>query len=341
MTSSDHHIEIATLEARQGPSVDTQAPVFILGIMPRSGTNFLHRLLCQHPDCGAINTTPVREDYLIHHSNWLGRYLGRLKWQWGHWGADDAFVTPLAHHVGHGLTNFLHSLTDAKRFVTKTPSVANLDAFFAYFPHAQLIVIVRDGRSVVASGMSGFGWNFETATRQWARSARVIVNFRKNNPDFADRVKIVQYEQLNAETADELTEVLKFLNLDVDQFDFDAALNTPVYGSSFMKEKGDQVTWKPQEKNKDFNAGARWSKWKASRHNRFNWIARTELESLGYEAAGKKTFGAGQRLLHGTLDLAYHARRFPGRLIRAIRAGLRAFRRDMQGKGQANLNLKK
>ena len=136
--------------------------------MPRSGTNFLHRLLCQHPDCGAINTTPVREDYVLHHGYWLRAYTQKLKWQWGHWGADSDFVAPLSNNLGIGISDFLGTLTDAKRFVTKTPSVANIDSFFEFFPHAQLLVIVRDGRSVVASGMSGFGWNFETATREWA-----------------------------------------------------------------------------------------------------------------------------------------------------------------------------
>ena len=65
------------------------------------------------------------------------------------------------------------------------------------------------------------------------------------------------------------------------------------------------------------------------------------VEGLGYEAVGKKEFGAGQRLVYGFLDIAHYTSRFPGRLIRASRAGVRAFRKDMQGKGQANLNLKK
>ena len=133
MTQRDAHIDAALLEEDPAVLLNAHAPVFILGMMPRSGTNFLHRLLCQHPDCGAINTTPVREDYLIHHIKWLSQYVGRLKWQWGNWGADEAFVAPLSTAVGRGLTSFLQTLSSAKRIVTKTPSVENLDSFFNYF----------------------------------------------------------------------------------------------------------------------------------------------------------------------------------------------------------------
>ncbi len=335
---TDEHKDATLSPAAPSLADDSRAPIFILGIMPRSGTNFLHRLLCQHPACGATNTPPVREDYMVHHATWLARYLGRLRWQWGHWGADDKFVEPLANHVGNGLTTFLQSLTDAQRFVTKTPSVANLKAFFKYFPHAYLLIIVRDGRSLVASGMNGFGWNFETATRQWAKSARSIITFLENNTAYADRFKVVKYEQLNADTVGQMEEVLSFLNLDVSQFDFDAALDTPVYGSSFMKQNGDQVTWKPQEKKKDFNAGERWSSWSSGRHKRFNGLAGRELKALGYEPVGDMK---GDGLKDAVLDALYSTRTFPHRFLRAARAGVKAFRKDLQGKGQGNRNLKR
>ncbi len=237
MTQPAQHNETAVLPDLPAGST-ARVPIFILGMMPRSGTNFLHRLLCQHPDCGAINTTPVREDYLVHHIKWLRRYVDRLRWQWGNWGADEAFVAPLSTAVGHGLTDFLGSLSDAKRIVTKTPSVENLDAFFNYFADAHLLIIVRDGRSIVASGMSGFGWNFETATRKWRKTVREITAFQQKHAAYADRFKLVHYEALNANTVEELGNVLQFLDLDATIYDFEAALDTPVYGSSFMKGQG-------------------------------------------------------------------------------------------------------
>ena len=42
---------------------ESPRPIFILGIMPRSGTNFLHQLITLHPACVS---SPVWEDFLIY-----------------------------------------------------------------------------------------------------------------------------------------------------------------------------------------------------------------------------------------------------------------------------------
>ena len=52
----------------------------ILGMMPRSGTNFLSDLLCLHPDCAVPD--PVLEDYLLHHEDILERYVDSVRWGW-------------------------------------------------------------------------------------------------------------------------------------------------------------------------------------------------------------------------------------------------------------------
>ena len=315
-------------------------PIFIMGIMPRSGTNFLHRLLCQHPECGAINTTPVREDYVLHHGYWLSTYTKRLKWQWGHWGADAEFVAPLSNNLGAGITDFLATLTDAKRFVTKTPSVSNIDSFFEFFPHAQLLIIVRDGRSVVASGMSGFGWKFETASREWGKAARSILGFEEKNHRFKDRFKIVKYESLNANTVDSLQDIFQFLELDPAQYDFDAALDTPIYGSSYMKEEGEKVTWAPKEKGKELVGKNRWDDWSAFEHQRFNKLAGKELARLGYEPV-EQSVSVFQAMKHVLVDSSENARRTTRQLMKAAKIGARSFRKEFGGESHSKVNLKK
>ena len=37
------------------------------------------------------------------------------------------------------------------------------ERFFAFFPCARLLILVRDGRSVVQSAVDTFGWDFDTA----------------------------------------------------------------------------------------------------------------------------------------------------------------------------------
>ena len=44
--------------------------------------------------------------------------------------------------------------------MTKSPSVAHLDRFFAFFPRARLLILVRDGRSVAQSAIDTFGVEF-------------------------------------------------------------------------------------------------------------------------------------------------------------------------------------
>ena len=315
-------------------------PIFIMGVMPRSGTNFLHRLICRHPDCGAINTTPVREDYVLHHAGLLGRYIQRLRWQWGHWGADEEFMAPLCKEMGQGVSGFLSALTESPRMVTKTPSIQNLSHFYRYFPGAHLIVIVRDGRSVVASGMSGFGWNFETASHQWAKSARAIIDFKETAREGVDRFHLVKYESLNEDLNSELERILTFLELDASQYDFDEAGNMPVFGSSYLKDSGEKVTWKPQEKSETFSSEERWSSWEKSKHIRFNHIAGSELEALGYQPI-KYQVSTIDQARHRCLDGVFNARQKLRRIHQAFRIGRRAFRQELKEPYFSKVDLKR
>ena len=80
--------------------------------------------------------------------------------------------------------------------MTKSPSVRHLDRFFAFFPRARLLILVRDGRSVVQSAMDTFGWDFERACRAWAEAANTIDRFQQSESARADRWRIVRYEDL-------------------------------------------------------------------------------------------------------------------------------------------------
>lgn len=51
-------------------------PIFILGILMRTGTNFLYDLVRLHLDCDV--PTPVPEDYLVHCADLLAEYVGSL-----------------------------------------------------------------------------------------------------------------------------------------------------------------------------------------------------------------------------------------------------------------------
>ncbi len=169
-------------------------PIFILGIMHRSGTNLLQDLLCLHPDCepGGI----IWEDGLIARAGPLIEYVNYLYKFWdSRWHIQEILGPSdlLYNCLGDGLLAFLHmqfavrnndkdlsSTSSSRRLVTKTPSVKNLQYFFKIFPKAHLLIIVRDGRAVVESGVKSFDWTYEQAMHKWAGAAETILNFTKD-----------------------------------------------------------------------------------------------------------------------------------------------------------------
>ena len=146
-------------------------PIFIHGILPRSGTNFLWDLLRLHPDCARARE-PVHEDLFLEHSDRLVHFVHDVCAAWDPmWGSFADFPEQLSAHLGDGLLSFLR--VDAhRRLVTKSPSVARLHQFFAFFPSARLLILVRDGRSVVHSAT-------RSLARDWISSAPVANGRRR------------------------------------------------------------------------------------------------------------------------------------------------------------------
>jgi protein-tyrosine sulfotransferase len=270
-------------------------PIFILGILPRSGTNFLFNLLRLHPDCGV--TDPIWEDYVLEPSPLLMEYAQAVYNWWDAadppWAVDESYQARLCQHLGRGLISFLSSGSDKKRLLTKTPCVSNLDNFFKLFPNGYLLILVRDGRDLVESAVRSFGWDRDKTTRRWAAAAQTIQHFTEANRGQDLRCMIVRYEDLYADLDAELRRVLDFVNLDTASYDFSEAYDLPVYGSSEVTKTEDSVHWRPMDRvESDFNPIARWSGWNRRMHERFNWLAGHSLRALGYE---EKTYEGRER----------------------------------------------
>jgi len=279
-------------------------PIFLLGITHRSGTNFLRNLLLLHPDCGTGRVIP--EDFLLANADLLVQYADSLYNRWQGWNVEEAMGPPeaLCQHLGMGLISFLNlSVTKRgfgqlepkkqnqigetqpvpKRLVTKTPSVKNLRHFFKLFPNAWLLIVIRDGRSVVESGVKSFGWDYEQAMRKWAAAARKILQFDKQSHDAEHRYLIVKYEDIYLDIDVKMKKILSFLGLNSDTYDFEGAKNLPISGSSDLVEKEKtQIDWKFRRKTAEFNPLNRWKSWERSRHERFNWIAGDAMGQFGY-----------------------------------------------------------
>ena len=80
-----------------------------------------------------------------------------------------------------------------KKLITSTPSVENIHNFFKLFPNVPLLILVRDGRAVVESGVRSFNWNYEQAIREWNRSAQTIIRFDQEMKGTGHPYRIVKY----------------------------------------------------------------------------------------------------------------------------------------------------
>jgi hypothetical protein len=281
-------------------------PIFLLGILKRSGTNHLHDLLCLHPEVAA--PAPIWEDHVLREAERLAAYAAAVRGRWSpEWGVGEKEELELLRRLGDGVLAFLRERAPGRRLVTRTPSVANLALFPRLFPDAKLVILVRDGRALVESGVRSFGWRYESRIRRWAAAARGILAFDAAQAA-AGRHRIVKYEDLVARLEPTLVELLRFLELDASVYDFARASALPVRGSSTLRSgESTAVDWKPVARAADFDPLARAEGWSRALADRFDWLAGRELRALGYDAP-PVTDSRWRRLRNRMLDLRWRRR---------------------------------
>jgi protein-tyrosine sulfotransferase len=259
--------------------------IFIRGITPRSGTNYLRDLLLLHPACERARS-PVWEDFALDDAAVLDRYIHRLGTRWPQaWGVQDTNVdADLWRGLGNGLIEALIEQQPGRTTVAKTPSVRGLGYFFRLFPEEPLLLLVRDGRSVVESLTVSFGRSFDQAAAEWTRGAKGILRFRKQYAaEEGTRWLLVRYENLLSDAPAELSRILAFAALDPAAIAADVVKSLPVRGSSSFGARPSGVHWQPVPQDESFQPARRWAGWCDERHARFNWIVGEAMEELGYE----------------------------------------------------------
>ncbi|MGE0484955.1 MAG: sulfotransferase [Gammaproteobacteria bacterium] len=273
--------------------------VLVVGIAPRSGTNYLHDLITLHPR--AAGCPPVMEDYLLHYAAPLQVYARQVASRWRTF--ENTWRLPLPRDaesgllaaLGDGLLGYLGTLCQGEVLVTKTPSAENLDLAPLLFPHARLVLLVRDGRAVVESSVRSrlgpqHGNRYDVFTEQWTAGARAILHFCAA---FPGRYHLVRYEDLVEDLAGTLPALLAFCDLDAAAYDFAAARALPVRGSSTFGQApppppepraraGAHLDWQPKPRTADFEPLRRWADWPAARHAAFNAVAGECMTRLGY-----------------------------------------------------------
>jgi protein-tyrosine sulfotransferase len=260
--------------------------IFIIGVEHRSGTNFLSDLLALHDDC--CRPLSIGEDYLLHHAGHLKTYATRLHDSWNPEWRESATQADIGAALGRSLLTLLTDQAShrGRRLVTKTPRADRLALFPWLFPEHPLLIIVRDGRAVAESAVRSFGWSYKHAIRRWNNGARRILEFDRDQRTGTCRYLIVRYEDLVTDLVPHLRRILSFLRLDASRYDFDAAINMPVRGSSTLKSQGQKLHWTPVAKSSDFRPLERARNWTPRQHRLFLARAGLSQHLLGYSVEG-------------------------------------------------------
>jgi Sulfotransferase family len=238
---------------------------FVVGIMPRSGTNFLHGLLTLHP--GAVALDGIPEDRLLIPADHLDAYAARVARGWRDaWGVPDEEGRRLLSSIGDGLLAFLTASAGGRCVMTKTSSVQNIELFFDLFPAGRLILLVRDGRAVSESAARTFGWTRSFAMRRWAAAARAVLAFDAAHRSY-ERYRLVRYEDLLGDLEPTLRPLLELCELDPATYPWTEAHDQPLVGSSVFRGARQEIHWDPLRRPSDFRervacskGNSRWSR---------------------------------------------------------------------------------
>ncbi|MBD3308782.1 hypothetical protein GF339_20415, partial [candidate division KSB3 bacterium] len=194
--------------------------IFIYGILPRSGTNFLNHMVLLHADC-VQSSLKVRENYFLHHSDSLWQYAEQLFQTWSNpkWKGEAFSQQTFFAKIGEALLTYLTDQSldiSTKILVSKTPSVQHLDRCFDLFPHSKIILIVRDARDIAASTFKTWGTPIPKTLDKWNIACQMIAQFERGAS--AERYLLLRYEDLMDEREVWMQKCLNFLGLDGTKF---------------------------------------------------------------------------------------------------------------------------
>lgn len=257
--------------------------VFIHGILQRSGTNFLNKILLLHPNC-VQPRLKIREDWFLHFSEPLYQYVKQLLTVWSNpkWGGESFSGTEFLSTIGNALTAYISKdipdLSD-KMLVSKTPSVQHLSRCFQLFPLSKLIIITRDPRDVAASALKTWNRRIEESLHAWELATKTISYFEKQAPQ--DQYLLIRYEDMVFDKEIWVKKCLRFFGLSEVDFPWDALSNLPVFGSSENK------TWRVKPMSQSFCPVGRWRLLPENQRRHFSAMTPSCLRYFGYSETGE------------------------------------------------------
>jgi hypothetical protein len=170
----------------------------------------------------------------------------------------------------------------------RTPNVSNLALVPKLFPDAQVIVVVRNPLDVAASGQRSFGPAFrsnwtdaETWVYRWQKGVQTL--FAAYEELGGRRLHSVRFEDLVEDRERVVRMLLRFLDLEADDYDFERAASLPIRGSSEVREASKTVDWEPVAATASFDPVGRRDALPAPQRRRLSALVETEMKVLGYD----------------------------------------------------------
>lgn len=258
--------------------------VFVHGVLPRSGTNFVADALALHPDllqnpgrlwefpllCTAEGAEALQREFLfMFPAN--AEVMGRRD---------------MLAYLASGWMKALQESSGEKRMLLKSPHMHAIGLFPEIFPRDVLILVLRDGRDVIRSSEGTFGGRgpmkkrFRTLAHEWREACEAILTFGPGGENACPQATLVRYEDLVRDPEGTMRGLLLHAGLDPELYDFDALKRLPVRGSS---TRAAEAGWTPVEKTGDFDPLGRWKDWPVAKKARFKDIAGETLKRAGYE----------------------------------------------------------
>ncbi|MCB0490443.1 MAG: sulfotransferase [Cyclobacteriaceae bacterium] len=241
---------------------------FVMVVAPyqRSGTNFLGRLMLQHPDI----TRPIGawEIPFMELDDQLRKI--RTAFRTTLPGRHTYEMSDFRYAFGSGFANVLRNRVPCEEkeravMLIKHVSPRGVEHFFEMIPDGKLIFLVRDGRDTVTSLLAahfrerrGRFFRPDLAYRYAKRWRQNTMILKRAKEKFLDRALIVRYEDLVADEFTQLRRIGDYIGLFFDQQTLDLAKNLPVKGSSFAPKDGVRSVWRDREKTSDFKPVGRW-----------------------------------------------------------------------------------
>ena len=269
-----------TVAGDAGPGV-----VMLHGVMPRSGTNYLHALLGLHPDT-VCDPLDLRElPLLASLPDWRRAERQFFRFYEGNRGPLGD-LDLMAHLTGGIMARAKASAPQAAQLVCKVPHTRYLAYLPGLFPGAHTILLTRSGPHVIQSTRKTwparrFGKTFADLCWEWRFATEAALDHAdRSGPD---SVRLLRYEDVLIDPRGTLSDLCAFLGLDDDRIDEAAIGSLPVLGSSEASRADGTVHWRPVAAQGDFNPAGRPVPWTGRQWRQFEAIAGATMTRAGYD----------------------------------------------------------